>query len=76
MLKLRVKDREGTSIEAVHFGDAGEFLEAVEEKYGKGQADKLLSGQAEGVRMSLTFYPGINEYMGNRTMQITITNYM
>lgn len=76
MLKLRVKDREGTSIEAVHFGDAGEFLEAVEGKYGKGQADKLLSGQAEGVRMSLTFYPGINEYMGNRTMQITITNYM
>ncbi|MCI8939897.1 MAG: single-stranded-DNA-specific exonuclease RecJ [Dorea sp.] len=76
MLKLRVKDREGTSIEAVHFGDAGEFLEAVEEKCGKGQADKLLSGQAEGVRMSLTFYPGINEYMGNRTMQITITNYM
>lgn len=76
MLKLRVKDREGTSIEAVHFGDAGEFLKAVEEKYGKGQADKLLSGQAEGVRMSLTFYPGINEYMGNRTMQITITNYM
>lgn len=76
MLKLRVKDREGTSIEAVHFGDAGEFLEVVEEKCGKGQADKLLSGQAEGVRMSLTFYPGINEYMGNRTMQITITNYM
>lgn len=76
MLKLRVKDKEGTSMEAVHFGDAGEFLEAVEEKYGKGQADKLLSGQAESVRMSLTFYPGINEYMGNRTMQITITNYM
>ena len=76
MLKLQVRDREGTAMEAVYFGDAGEFLEAVEEKYGKGQADKLLSGQAEGVRMSLTFYPGINEYMGNRTMQITITNYM
>ena len=76
MLKLQVRDREGKTMEAVYFGDAGEFLESVTAKYGKIQADRLLAGRAEGVRMSVTFYPGVNEYMGNRTMQIVITDYL
>lgn len=76
MLKLQVRDREGTAMEAVYFGDAGEFLKTVAAKYGKVQADRLLAGRAKGVQMSLTFYPGVNEYMGNRTMQIIITNYL
>lgn len=75
MLKLRVKDEQGTAIEALYFGDAEEFMETVDAKYGKGQAGRLLSGRTEGVKMSFTFYPGVNEYMGNRTMQIVITNY-
>lgn len=76
MLKLQVKDAGNVSMEAVYFGDAGAFLAAVAAKYGKRQADRLLEGKARGIKMSLTFYPSVNEYMGNRQMQIVITDYL
>ena len=76
MLKLRVRDADHVSMDAVYFGDAGGFLDAVSAKHGNGSASGLLAGRASGIRMSLTFYPGVNEYMGNRTMQIVITDYL
>lgn len=76
MLKLQIRDASGISMEAVYFGDAGEFLDAAASKYGNRQKDCLLEGKAQGVYMSVTFYPGVNEYMGNRRMQIVITDYL
>lgn len=76
VLRLRVRDENRISMEAVYFGDAEGFLEAVRMKYGKRQADQLLEGRAFGVRMSLTFYPKVNEYMGNRQIQAIITDYL
>jgi len=76
MLKLRVRDADYVSMDAVYFGDAGGFLDAVSAKHGNGSASGLLAGRASGIRMSLTFYPGVNEYMGNRTRQIVITDYL
>ncbi len=76
MLKLRVRDADHVSMDAVYFGDAGGFLDAVSAKHGNGSASGLLAGRASGIRMSLTFYPGVNEYMGNRTRQIVITDYL
>ncbi|MDO4311493.1 MAG: single-stranded-DNA-specific exonuclease RecJ [Eubacteriales bacterium] len=75
MLKLRVRDGAGTSMEALYFGDAKRFIDVVAARYGKTQADRLFEGKALGVRMSITFYPGVNEYRGNRTLQIVITHY-
>ena len=76
MLKFQVRDSAGTGMEALYFGDAGEFLDTVAEKYGRMQADNLLKGKDCNVEMSITFYPGVNEYMGKRSMQIIITNYL
>lgn len=76
MLRLRVRDAAHVSMDAVYFGDAGGFLDAVSAKHGNGSAARLLEGRASGLRMSLTFYPGVNEYMGNRTMQLVITDYL
>lgn len=76
MLRLRVRDAAHVSMDAVYFGDAGGFLDAVSAKHGNGSAARLLEGRASGLRMSLTFYPGVNEYMGNRTMQLVITDFL
>lgn len=59
VLKFRVQDQRGSQMEAIYFGDASACME-----YMKGRQE-----------MSFTFYPSINEYMGNRTLQITVTNY-
>lgn len=59
VLKFQVQDGNGNQLEAVYFGDAGACLEYIKQK----------------PRLSFTFYPSINEYMGVRTLQITVVNY-
>lgn len=75
VLKLRVKDGAGTLIEAMFFGDIDRFFEYLEERFGAGAGKRMLAGRADGMKLSITYYPGINEYQGRRTPQIVITHY-
>ena len=59
VLKCRLEDAAGNQMEAVYFGDVEPCLKAMEEK----------------PVMSFTYYPSVNEYMGRRTLQLTIVNY-
>lgn len=59
VLKFQVQDVNGNKMEAVYFGDVNACLEYIKQK----------------TRLSFTFYPSINEYMGVRTIQITVVNY-
>ena len=59
VLKCRLEDEKGNQMEAVYFGDVAECLRVMEQK-------KV---------MSFTYYPSVNEYMGRRTLQLTIVNY-
>ena len=59
VLKCRLEDDAGNQMEAVYFGDVEACLKAMEEKQ----------------IMSFTYYPSVNEYMGRRTLQLTIVNY-
>ena len=59
VLKCRLEDQRGNQMEAVYFGDVEECLKAMERK----------------PVMSFTYYPSVNEYMGRRTLQVTIVNY-
>ncbi|MGC4019079.1 MAG: single-stranded-DNA-specific exonuclease RecJ [Muricomes sp.] len=59
VLKFQVRDALGNVMEAVYFGDAGACMEYMSQKKD----------------LSFTFYPGVNEYMGVRTLQLTVVNY-
>ena len=59
VLKCRLQDQQGYQMEAVYFGDVEDCLRAMEQKD----------------VMSFTYYPTINEYMGRRTLQLTLVNY-
>lgn len=75
VLKLRVKDSSHTVIDAMFFGDIAAFSAYLDEKNGPGTWTDLLSGRGEAIELSITYYPGINEYQGRRTPQIVITHY-
>lgn len=59
VLKCRLQDEQGSQMDAVYFGDVEACLKAMEEKQ----------------VMSFTYYPSVNEYMGRRSLQLTIVNY-
>lgn len=65
VLKMYVRDSVGTCLEAMYFGDIEGFYTYVESVY----------GTVEGARMAFTYYPGINEYRGQKKMQIVVQNY-
>lgn len=74
VLKLRVRDEKGTVMDAVYFGSIDIFSEALNSKYGVCAMEDLLSARERGLKLSLTYYPDINEYMGKRSPQIVITH--
>ncbi len=75
VLKLKVQDQARTVIDAMFFGDIGVFSSYLEAKYVKGTWNSLLAGRPAVAGLNITYYPGINEYQGRRTPQITITHY-
>lgn len=75
VLKLQVQDVNGCRIEAMLFHHADDFLSKLEEQYGKTEVEALLKGRGRQIRISMTYYPDINEYMGKKTPQIVVTHY-
>lgn len=75
VLKLTLKTERGKSISAVYFGDVEEFREYYGRKYGENEVQQAFLGRKNGIRMSVVYYPEINRYQGNESIQIVIKNY-
>lgn len=75
VLKLQVQDSAGTQIEAMYFQHIDQFLLELEENYGVFEVESMLAGKKNHIILMLTYYPGMNEYMGKKTPQIVITHF-
>lgn len=75
VIKLQVLGAAGMVMEAMYFGDVERFQEYLREKFGHTETEKLFQGRENAVTLSLAYYPGINEFRGNRTLQIVIQSY-
>ena len=75
VLKFKIRMKNMALIDAIYFGDIEKFLSFLEEKYGKAQVDALFNGEKNEIELSIIYYPDINEYQGNQTLQIIIQNY-
>ena len=60
VIKMQIRDRNGSVVDAVYFGDTERFMDYYSNKGGKA---------------AFTFYPTINEYQGRKSVQIVIQNY-
>ena len=75
VLKMQVRDMNHTVIDAMYFGNMDDFFNCLDKRYGEGSAEAFLEGKSGSMTMSMTYYPGINEYRGKKTTQIVITHY-
>jgi single-stranded-DNA-specific exonuclease len=75
VLKLRVMNRAGKVMDALYFGDPEVVRTYLTEKYGPSRVQDLFWGRGEGLEMDLTYYPSVNEYKGQKSLQIVIKNY-
>ena len=51
------------------------FREYYGRKYGENEVQQAFLGRTNGIRMSVVYYPEINRYQGNESIQIVIKNY-
>lgn len=75
VLKLKLKSKYGKNIDGIYFGDIEEFEKRIIDKYGKEELQKLYDGVYNDVMIDIVFYPNVNEYNGNTSIQIVIQNY-
>lgn len=62
------------TIEGVNFDKYDEFKEEFIDVFGEERFLKLLDDGYADFRMDIIYYPGINEYMGRRSIQLNIKN--
>ena len=75
VLKMTVCNDDHTIMEALYFGDIEDFDRKVEDIYGAEEKDKMYAGRSRKVELAMTYYPSVNEYMGEKKLQIIVTGY-
>ena len=74
-LRMSLKTEKGETMTALMFRGVEVFERSVEEKYGEASWQGLFSGNSNGVTMDIVYEPSINEFRGNRSVQIIIENF-
>ena len=72
VLKLKLLTNNNITIDAMIFNDLENFESKIIEKYGNEELDNLYHKSNNNIPMDFTFYPSINEWNGNKSIQIVV----
>lgn len=75
VLKMKVKNDNGTIMEALYFGEIQAFDNFVEKHFGADGKNRMYAGLKNPVDLAFTYYPSVNTYMGRSTLQIIVQNF-
>lgn len=72
VIKINFVSESGYSMEGVYFAEEVEFLNMMQNRYGVSELDNALKGKHNNIKMNITYFPEVNEYNGNRYLQVVI----
>ena len=75
VLRLNLLTASNENVTAIYFGDIDLFREYYRQKYGQQELELAFAGKPNQIRMQIVYYPEINTYNGNETVQIIVKNY-
>jgi len=75
VLKLKLLTKSFKTLDCVYFGDIHAFQDVIIDKFGSDELDKMHSGYKNNVKLDMIFTVEVNEYNGNRTVQLILKNY-
>lgn len=75
VLKLYLKDTAGYGMEAIYFGDVDLFFQEMQDRCGEEETGRLQKELQHHIFMDCTYYPEINEWRGQKNIQIIVKNY-
>ena len=74
VLKLKLTDGR-LYIEGIYFGDIEGFENSVKDELGEIEYNKVFSGASNNLYLDIICMPDINEFNGNKKVQLVISNY-
>lgn len=74
-LKLVLQNERGVNMSALLFHKGADLLEDIREVYGTAELERVRMGLDSTVRLSVLYYPQVNEFNGRRENQIIVNNY-
>ncbi len=74
VLKLRLKSR-NKIIDGIMFEKIEEFQQLIISEYGESELNNLMGGGSFEINLDFVFSVDINEYMGNRNLQLMIKSF-
>ena len=75
VLRFQVQTEEGVRMKALYFGGADAMLHYLKLRFGEAEVDRLRMGRPSRIMISVLYYPGVNEWRGNKELQIVIQGY-
>ena len=72
--KFILQDENGYRVEGICFAQVDDLFARLERDFSKERVDALLSGRGNIV-VQIAYYPDINEFRGNRSLQMVITHF-
>jgi len=73
--KFNVECEDRKIYEIIYFGDIEAFNKYIAEKFGQKEANNLYNGLADNINLSVVYYPDINEFRGNKSIQMVMKYY-
>ena len=75
VLKFSLVTEQGSVKTGIYFGDIEAFCAYIEEKFGRAQLEAALEGRGNDIRLSLVYFPKINNFRGEEELQFEIQYY-
>ena len=65
---------DGRSMDSINF-EPDEFVNNIKQWFGEDECVKMLDGQPNGVTIDVAYYPQINEFRGQKKLQVKLESY-
>lgn len=75
VLRLNLLSAKGQKIEGLLFNGTDIFIDGIINNYGEQELAKMFKGIKNNILVDILYYPDINEYMGNISLQVSIKNF-
>ena len=75
MLRLTLQSSQGVVMEGMLFRGCEDFELFVAQKFGEDQLEKIYRGEPNRIQIAIIYYPSVNEFRGNKKLQVIITGW-
>lgn len=76
VLKLTLNLNNEKTMDGLYFGNIDEFRKNIINKYGADTEKSLFTAGVNGLRLSVIYYPQINEYNNLKSLQVVINDFI